>query len=144
MSDKTSVGSAKRQLAFRIRPATLEHLKRRARETGRSQTDLAERYVEEGLRMDEHPLIVFRDGAAGRRPGLLGSRLDVWQAVEAVAQSGSVEAAAAYLELPVERLHACLRYYAEYSDEVDDWIDRARAVADRERAAWDRQQELTG
>jgi hypothetical protein len=27
--------------------------------------------------MDEHPLIYFRDGASGRRPALLGTRLDV-------------------------------------------------------------------
>jgi hypothetical protein len=27
--------------------------------------------------MDEHPAIYFRDGADGRRPALLGTRLDV-------------------------------------------------------------------
>ena len=62
----------KQQVAFRVRPSTLAHLKRRVGETGLSQTDLAERYLEEGLRLDEHPLIAFRDGAAGRRPGTGG------------------------------------------------------------------------
>ncbi len=64
---------AKQQLTFRVQPQTLSQLKQRAKETGRTQTELAERYVEEGLRMDEHPLVVFRDGATGRRPGLVGS-----------------------------------------------------------------------
>ena len=123
---------------------SLDHLKRRAKETGRSQTDLAERYIEEGLRLDEHPLIVFRDGASGRRPGLAGSRLDVWQMIETVRQNGSVEEAAAYLELPIAKVQACVRYYADYQDEVDEWIERARALADREREAWQRQQELAG
>jgi uncharacterized protein (DUF433 family) len=135
---------AKRQLAFRIRPRTLDHLKRRVRETGLSQTDLAERYLEEGLRMDEHPLVVFRDGATGRRPGLVGSRLDVWQVVEAVKQNGSVEEAAAYLEIPAEKVRACMRYYADYADEIDEWAERAAAIADREQANWRRQQELAG
>lgn len=135
---------AKRQLAFRVQPRTLDHLKRRVQETGFSQTELAERYLEEGLRMDEHPLIVFRDGAAGRRPGLAGSRLDVWQVVEIVKQHGSAEAAAVYLELPVERAQACLRYYAEYTGEIDEWIARATALAVREQASWRRQQELVG
>ncbi len=135
---------AKQQVAFRVRARTLAHLKRRVRETGRSQTDLAERYLEEGLRLDEHPLIVFRDGAAGRRPGLAGSRLDVWQTVETVRQNGSVEETAAYLELPVEKVQAAMRYYVEYTDEVDDWISRAQALAEREQATWRRQQELVG
>ena len=33
---------------------------------------LAQRYVEEGLRMDEHPLVRFVDGPAGRRARLVG------------------------------------------------------------------------
>jgi hypothetical protein len=59
--------AAKQPLAFRVLPRTLEHLKRRAREAGQPQTALAERYIEEGLRMDEHPLIYLRDETAGRR-----------------------------------------------------------------------------
>jgi uncharacterized protein (DUF433 family) len=135
---------AKKQVAFRVRPRTLAHLKRRVRESGLSQTELAERYLEEGLRLDEHPLIAFRDGAAGRRPGLVGSRLDVWQVVETVKQNGSVEEAAAYLALPVEKVHAAMRYYADYSDEIDDWTARANELAEREQASWRRQQELLG
>ena len=135
---------AKQQVAFRVQPGTLAHLKRRVSETGLSQTELAERYLEEGLRLDEYPLIAFRDGAAGRRPGLIGSRLDVWQLVETVRQNSSVEEAAAYLELPVEKVQAAMRYYADYTDEIDDWISRANALAEREQASWRRQQDLVG
>jgi uncharacterized protein (DUF433 family) len=135
---------AKKQVAFRVQPRTLAHLKRRVNETGLSQTDLAERYLEEGLRLDEHPLIAFRDGAAGRRPGLVGSRLDVWQIVETVKQNGSVEEAAAYLELPIDKVQAAMRYYADYTDEIDEWTARAHALAEREHANWRRQQELAG
>jgi uncharacterized protein (DUF433 family) len=135
---------AKKQVAFRIRARTLAHLKRRVRESGLSQTELAERYLEEGLRLDEHPLIVFRDGAAGRRPGLAGSRLDVWQVVETVRQNGSVAEAATYLELPLERAQAAMRYYADYTDEIDEWTARANELAEREQASWRRQQELVG
>lgn len=132
---------AKRLLAFRVRPATLEHLKRRAHELGQAQTALAERYIEEGLRIDEHPLIYFREGAAGRRPALVGTRLDVWQVIETVREnSNSVEKAAAYLELPVEKVQACVRYYADYHEEIDEWTARAHAIAEREAESWRRQQ----
>jgi uncharacterized protein (DUF433 family) len=134
----------KQQVAFRIGADTADHLKRRVRETGLSQTELAERYLEEGLRMDEHPLIVFRDGAAGRRAALAGTRLDVWQVVETVRQNGSAEDAASYLELPIEKIQAALRYYAAYTDEIDAWTERAHSIAEREHANWLRQQELVG
>jgi uncharacterized protein (DUF433 family) len=134
--------AAKQPLAFRVLPRTLEHLRRRAREAGQPQTALAERYIEEGLRMDEHPLIYFRDGAAGRRPALLGTRLDVADVIETIHQNGnSVERAAAYLELPLDRVEACLRYYADYREEVDDWTERSRAIAEREEERWRRRGE---
>lgn len=134
----------KQQVAFRVQARTLAHLKRRVRETGLSQTDLAERYLQEGLRLDEHPLIVFRDGPAGRRPGVAGSRLDVWEVVETVRQNGSVDVAATYLELPHEKVQAAMRYYADYTDEIDEWIWRANALAEREQERWRRQQDLIG
>lgn len=82
--------------------------------------------------MDEHPLIYLREGASGHRPSLLGSRLDVAQAIETVRQNnGSVEEAASYLEIPVERLEAAARYYGVYADEVDKLIERARIAAER-------------
>jgi uncharacterized protein (DUF433 family) len=134
--------AAKQPLAFRVLPSTLEHLRRRAREAGQPQTALAERYIEEGLRMDEHPLIYFRDGAAGRRPALLGTRLDVADVIETIRQNdNSVEQTAAYLELPVDWVEACLRYYADYREEIDDWIDRSRAIAEREEERWRRRDE---
>ena len=137
-----AASAPKQPLGFRVAPRTLEHLRRRAREAGQPQTSLAERYIEEGLRMDEHPLVYFRDGAGGRRPALLGTRRDVADVIETIRQNDrSVERAAAYLELPGDRIEACLRYYADYGDEVDEWIDRDRAVAEREEERWRRRGE---
>lgn len=138
----TTRAAPKKQVAFRVRAQTLEHLKRQARETGLSQTELAERYIEEGLRREEHPLIVFRNGPVGRRPGLQGTGLDVWEVVETVRQNASIEDAADYLDLPVQKVQACMGYYADYTDEIDDWIARVHEVAEREQARWLRQQQL--
>ena len=137
------MAQAKRPLAFRVAAATVERLQQRSRETRETQTALVERYIEEGLRTDEHPLIHFRDGTSGRRPALVGTRLDVWQVIETIRQNGnSVEDAAEYLGLPVEKVRACVRYYADYTDEIDEWAARAQAIAEREEASWRRQQEL--
>lgn len=140
------MGRMKKQaIGFRIATDTIEHLKRRAREAGAPQTTLAERYIGEGLRMDEHPLIYFREGELGRRAALLGARLDVADVIETIRQNdNSVEEAADYLELPVEHVEACLRYYADYKDEIEELIERARAAAEREQERWRRRQEALG
>ena len=90
-------------VSFRFDPIVVKRLKDHAAEAGAGQTALAERYIKEGIRRDEHPLIYFREGEAGRRPALLGSRLDVADIVTTIRQNdGSVEEAASYLEVPVE------------------------------------------
>ncbi len=116
----------------------VERLKLRAVEAHTPQTALAERYIEEGLRQDEHPLIYFREGTAGRRPALLGSRLDVADVVTTLHQNdNSVDEAADYLEIPIEHVEACLRYYVDYREEIDAWIERSEALAARERTRWE-------
>ncbi len=135
-------GPSKKSVSFRFDPITVKRLKNHAAEAGGGQTALAERYIEEGIRQDEHPLIYFREGAAGRRPALLGSRLDVAEAITTIRQNeGSVEQAAEYLEIPVEQLEAAARYYGEFTDEVDELIERSRLAAERERERWLRGQE---
>ena len=132
----------KQSVSFRFDPIVVKRLKDRAVEAGAGQTALAERYIEEGIRRDEHPLIYFREGEGGRRPALLGSRLDVADVVTTIRQNdGSVEEAASYLEVPVELVEAAARYYGEYTEEVDGLIERARLAAERERERWNRQRE---
>lgn len=137
-----ATASNKQSIAFRFSRVTVARLKQRAQETHAPQTALAERYIEEGLRHDEHPLIYFRDGEAGRRPALLGTRLDVADVVTTIRQNGnSVQEAADYLEVPIEHVEACLHYYADYKDEIDAWIERSHAIAERERERWQRRQQ---
>jgi uncharacterized protein (DUF433 family) len=129
-------------VSFRLDNEVLKHLDRRARDLGTNRTVLAERYLREGLRIDEHPLIVFREGLGGRRPALAGTRLDVWQVVESVRASGGVEEAAEYLDVPASKVHAAMRYYAAFKAEVDQWARRTRERADAEEQAWKREQEV--
>ena len=133
----------KEPFAARFSRATLAHLNERAVRVGANKTALAERYVEEGLRMDEHPLIYFRNGAAGRRPALLGTRLDVWQVIETVRQNENAPAdAAEYLDLPQSHVEACIKYYLSYEREIDEWIAREREAADEAEHAWRRRQAM--
>ena len=83
------------------------------------------REVAARMRSDQAGLFSY-DGPDGHRQRLLGTRLDVWQVVETVRQNdGSAEAAAAYLEVPVERIRGAIAYHAEHRAEIDGWIAEA-------------------
>lgn len=129
---------------MRPRQTTLERLRRRARLSGEPRTTLAERYLDEGLSMDEVPGIHFVDGAMGRRPALMGSGLDVWEVVKAVKDSGSVEEAAAYLEVESRLVELAVRYYGSNREEVDDWIARVHELSELEEAKWRASREAIG
>src|SRR5687767_6296688 len=130
-----------RPRSFRFTSSLLAALEERARERGESTTAVAERYLEEGLRRETHPLVVFRDGEAGRRPALAGTRLDVGQVIETLRRSSnSIDETAEYLGIPEAYVRAAVRYYADYQDEVDALHERMHAIAEREEEAWRREQ----
>lgn len=109
---------------------------------------MAERYIEEGLRIDGHPGIVFRNGPAGRRAGLAGGP-DVWEIVGAlrtVEAKGEARIAALVdrLSLTEPQVRAAVRYYGEYPEEIDAWIAANDAEAEILEAALERERELLG
>src|SRR4051794_41945817 len=71
-------------LSLRLGEATIERLGSRAKRVHMPPRTLAQRYVEEGLRMDEHPLVRFVDGPAGRRGRLVGTGKDVWGGIATI------------------------------------------------------------
>lgn len=135
----------RQHLSFRLPEPTLERLEARAHQIRETRTGLAERYLEEGLRMDEHPGIGFADGPAGRRAVLLGSGLDVWEVVATTKQSkGSAHAAAGYLDLSSAQVRTAVRYYAAYPAEIDDLLARQETAAAVEQEAARRERAILG
>lgn len=117
---------------LRLPPGTRARLTQSARRTGLPERALAQRYLEEGLRHDAHPLIQFLDGPTGRRASMVGSGLDVWEVIATVRDNdGSVEEAAAYLEVPFGLVQAAAAYYGEYRDEIDQEIELNEAEYQR-------------
>src|ERR1019366_10694910 len=123
-------------LSVRLSEATIHRLGVRAQRVHLPPRTLAQRYVEEGLRMDDHPLVRFAEGPAGRRARLVGGP-DIWEVI-AVAQDndGDLRETAAYLELPLGLVQAAAAYYGTYQQEVDERIARNRREADEAHAAF--------
>lgn len=122
---------------LRLAPGTRERLSDRARRSGLAERTLAQRYLEEGLRHDLHPLIQFSDGPSGRRASLIGRGLDVWEVIATVRDNdGSTTAAVDYLHIPMGLVEAAVSYYGEHRDEIDREIELNETEYERGRAAF--------
>jgi uncharacterized protein (DUF433 family) len=135
-------------LSIRLNARTLERLDRASRRAGTTRSDLAKTLIEEGLRMQAHPGIVFRPGPAGRRPALARGP-DVWQVMNTFLNPGEGENAevdyvADFLALTPDDVKIAIRYYADYKDEVDAWMRENDEIADESEASWRREQEILG
>jgi nitrogenase molybdenum-iron protein alpha/beta subunit len=120
---------------IRIESETLRSLRERSQQSGEPIIRLAQRYIDEGMRLDRHPGIVFRNGPSGRRAVVVGGP-DVWEVVAAAQgapESGGelIEALATRIGVPGERIRIAIRYYAEYPEEVDRFIAQVEEEADR-------------
>jgi hypothetical protein len=121
---------------LRLRPGVGERLAMQARRAGLAPRTLAQRYVDESLRREDHPLVRFVDGPSGRRAALVGSGLDVWEAIATVRDNDNdLEEAAAVLETTPGLVQAAVTYYGEYREEIDAEIDLNRAEWERGYAA---------
>jgi uncharacterized protein (DUF433 family) len=129
---------ARSHLSLRVDTRTRQRLAERARTERLPQGTLAARYIDEGLRRDRHPRVTFVARISGRLPALLSHpRLLVAHIAQTWrASKRSVKATAEYFRLPEEEIRAALDYYAEFRDEVDDWIAWNRSESDRLEREW--------
>jgi hypothetical protein len=122
-----------------------------ARHPGSSGSSVANRFVDEALRMEEHPGVLFRDSRTGRRAVLIGGP-DVREVIRAVRSARGAEPeldaadVVALVEantgVPARLIDVAVRYWSSYPDEIDAWIADAQAVETEAMTAWERQQDL--
>jgi hypothetical protein len=108
--------------SVRLDDTLAERLRLRARAAGESLSDRLRRYADEGSRRDEHPLITFQDGPAGRRAAVVGGP-DVWEIVmwlhDLAEEKDAANVLAAEQGISRALVDAALRYREAYPDEVE-------------------------
>jgi hypothetical protein len=120
------------QFSARLDAGLLERLRRESAREGVAVSQLAERYIEEGVRASEFPGITFRPGPAGRRAGLVGGP-DVWEVVRdlhsasAAGRADPIAWITRTTNLSEIQVRLAVAYYSTYPDEID-----ARIEADEE------------
>jgi len=124
--------------SVRFDDSTLERLTAYClRHQGLSQSSAVALLVEEGLRMDLHPGIVFRDGPTGRRASLIAGP-DVWELVRAIRQlraeepdviaDEAISVVADAVHVPPSAVKTAVAYYAAFPEEIDQAIALADTV----------------
>jgi hypothetical protein len=134
-------------LSIRFDERLLARLRRRAQASpGATPSGLAQRFVDEGLRMAEHPGIVFKDGPSGRRAAIaLGP--DVWEIVKFLREidergPDAVSAAAEVLRLSKAQVRIAMHYYSAFPDEISEEITQADEESRAAEVAWQAEQRL--
>ena len=134
--------------AIRIESETLNALRDRSAQSGEPIVRLAQRYIGEGMRLDRHPGIVFRDGPSGRRAVVIGGP-DVWEVIAAARSAPErgeklVRALAERIGVPPQKIRIAVSYYGEYPDEIDRFIAANEQEADQLERALGNEQRLLG
>jgi hypothetical protein len=134
--------------AVRIESETLRALRERSAQSGEPIVRLAQRYISEGMRLDRHPAIFFRDGPAGRRAVVIGGP-DVWEVIAAARSAPErgeqlIAALAERTGSPVEKIRAAIRYYGEFPEEVDRFIAANEQEAAQLEQVLENEQRLLG
>ena len=134
-------------LSIRFTPSLLARLRQRANAmTGASVAGLAQRFIDEGLRMADHPGVIFKDGPSGRRAALAYGP-DVWEVIKFLREvdergHAAIDAAAEVFAVDTSRISTVISYYGDYPDEIDAEIAEADEASARAEAAWRVQQHL--
>jgi hypothetical protein len=132
--------AAARQFSARLDADVADRLERRGARSGLNKSRLAERYIDEGMRMEDHPGIVFRDGPTGRRAGLAAGP-DVWEVISALRLTAlegeaAIQATAEWAGLTVRQVRDAVGYYSAYPAEIDERIRSNGEEADAAERRW--------
>ncbi len=109
----------------------------RARQTGTTVAEVATTMLDEAVRMQRVPGIVFADGPSGRRARIGGTGLEVWEVIDGYRGMGEdwERLKAGYHWLSEHQLRAALAYAELYPDEIDAAVRANQSWTSEETAA---------
>lgn len=125
-------------VATRLPAALLREITRYARRRRMGPSEALRAIVDEWVTMARYPAIEFRDGPAGRRPGLRGGP-DVWEVALACRAVGAdIGALRGYFgpHLSEGVLREALAFIAEHREDVEAWVDENERIGQEMERAW--------
>lgn len=118
---------------------------------GWSGSSAANQFVDEALRMEDHPGVLFRDGPSGRRAVLIGGP-DVREVIRTLKSArasepdldadGIVSVVCTNAGVSGRLIDVAIRYWAHYPEEINVWIEEVETFEEQAVIAWERRQNL--
>lgn len=109
------------QKSIRIQQKTLKEIEQMARDTGKEFSVVANELLDEAVRMQRCPGIVFTEGTTGRRARIAGTGIEVWEVI--ATYKGVSEdlnrLQKTYHWLTGLQLRSAIGYYKTYPEEID-------------------------
>lgn len=131
---------------IRFPPETDRAIAEFARRAGSPKSTVVVGAVEEWLRMQTHPRVLFTSTNTGERRATLVAGPQVWTVAAAWRQhptnGRNVENIAGTLDLTIPDLEAALAYWAAHRDEIDRLIELHETDQDAALSAWEQRQAL--
>lgn len=109
------------QKSIRIQERTLKEIEQIVRDSGKEFSVVTNELLDEAVRMQRCPGIVFTEGTTGRRARIAGTGIEVW---EVIATYKGVDEdfnrlQKAYHWLIGQQLRSAIGYYKTYPEEID-------------------------
>jgi len=135
--------------SLRMPPDVRERLERVASRSGERSATLATRLIDEGLRMAEHPGIIFIDSSRSERVATLARGPEVAEVIEVLSgleATGEerIRQTAAWLSLHPSEVRIALAYSSAFPEEIAEQRRLRLETAAEERARYDAEQALLG
>ncbi|MBI5683381.1 MAG: DUF433 domain-containing protein [Deltaproteobacteria bacterium] len=112
------------QKSIRVREKTLKEIEQIARDAGKEFSAVANELLEEAVRMQRCPGIIFTEGTAGRRARIAGTGIEVWEviAVYKAVNKDFDRLQKSYHWLTEQQIKSAIGYYKAYSEEIGHLI----------------------
>lgn len=112
------------QKSIRIQERTLKEIDQIARDSGREFSAVANELLEEAIKIQRCPGIIFTEGTSGRRARIAGTGIEVWEVISTYkgVNKDFDRLSKAYHWLTEQQLRSALGYYRVYPEEINHLI----------------------
>lgn len=109
------------QKSIRIQERTLKGIEQIARDSGKEFSAVANELLDEAVKMQRCPCIIFSEGTAGRRARIAGTGIEVWEVIATYkgVRENFGRLRKAYHWLTEQQIKAAVSYYRVYPEEID-------------------------
>lgn len=112
------------QKSIRIQEKTTKEIEQIARDSGKEFSTVANELLEEAIKMQRCPGIIFTEGTTGRRARIAGTGIEVWEVIATYKGVGKnfTRLQKTYHWLTEQQLRSAIGYYRIYPEDIDRLI----------------------